>query len=158
MKLSVFLCYLSIVCLGCGLSQNQGMMPILDSNPPFEVLSVTATPWVSGVRGGGSGINIEIQLNKPSDALRYVYYQDQKAQIDYRKSDLKASIYRAYISTPPQAPRELILHNDPIKEYGNPPPLFRLKKDQAAIVYIKKKKTYYTIVHKVQREPSINYM
>lgn len=158
MKPSVFLCYLSIFCLGCGSSQNQGAKPILDNNPPFEVLFVKATPWVSGVPGGGSGINIEIQLSKPNDALLYIYYQDQKSQIDYRKSDLKARIYRAYISTPTQTPRELMLHNDPIKEYGNFPPLFRLKKDQAAIVYTKKKKTYYTIVHKVQREPSINYM
>lgn len=158
MKTPVFLFLTILVFAGCGTTQTQDSKPILDNTPPFEVMSATATPWAAGVRGGGSGIIIEIQLNQNYDALQHVYFQGQKALIDYKKAEPQKKLYRAYINTPANTPKELVLHKDPKKEFGNSPPLFGLKKDQLAIIYTKKKKTYYVIVPNVQRQPSVNYM
>lgn len=158
MKTPFFLFLTTLVFAGCGTTQTQDSTPILDNTPPFEVMLATASPWAAGVRGGGSGIIIEIQLNQNYDALQHVYYQGQKAPVDYKKTDAQKKLYRAYINTPANTPKELVLHKDPNKEFGNKPPTFGLKKDQLAIIYTKKKKSYYTIVPNVQRKPSVNYM
>ncbi len=158
MKTPFFLFLTILVFAGCGSTQTQDSTPILDNTPPFEVMLATASPWAAGVRGGGSGIIIEIQLNQNYDALQHVYYQGQKAPVDYKKTDAQKKLYRAYINTPANTPKELVLHKDPKKEFGNKPPTFGLKKDQLAIIYTKKKKSYYTIVPNVQRKPSVNYM
>ena len=143
--------------VGCGSIQQDSKI-IFDSSPPFEVLSATATPWVAGVRGGGSGVNIELQLNRSYNELLFVYYQGKKANINYKDADVKKAIFRAYIKTEANARRELILHKDPKKEYGNTPPLFKLKDDEQAIVYTKKTKTYYTIATWVEGKLPFNYM
>lgn len=158
MKTPFFLFLTILVFAGCGSTQTQDSTPILDNTPPFEVMLATAIPWAAGVRGGGSGIIIEIQLNQNYDALQHVYYQGQKAPVDYKKTDAQKKLYRAYINTTANTPKELVLHKDPKKEFGNKPPTFGLKKDQLAIIYTKKKKSYYTIVPNVQRKPSVNYM
>lgn len=158
MKTPFFLFLTILVFAGCGSTQTQDSTPILDNTPPFEVMLATASPWAAGVRGGGSGIIIEIQLNQNYDALQHVYYQGQKAPVDYKKTDAQKKLYRAYINTTANTPKELVLHKDPNKEFGNKPPTFGLKKDQLAIIYTKKKKSYYTIVPNVQRKPSVNYM
>lgn len=156
MKPLIITCIAMLTMGSCGSTQHQ--KPMFDTNPPFEVLGVSATPWAAGVRGGGSGVNVELRLNRPYHELLFVYYQGQKADINYDDADVENAIYRAYIKTQGNTSRELILHQDPKKEYGNTPPLFKLKYDDLAIVYTKKKKTYYSIVSRVVRKPSINYM
>ena len=149
--------YIAVLSLGsCGSTRYQ--KPIADNNPPFEVLAATVTPWAAGVRNGGSGVNIELQLNRPYNKLLFVYYQGQKANINYKDADVKKVIYRAYVKTDATTNKELTLHQDPKREYGNTPPLFNLKKTELAVVYSKKNKTYYKIVPRVERKPPLNYM
>lgn len=87
--------------------------------------------WIAGVKGGGSGIDLYLELQKPLEkgvALEKVKFESYEAFFE----KVSEKIYIAHIKT---TLNELVLDENPKKEYGNQAPVSTLKPNEAIIFF-----------------------
>lgn len=140
---------ITLICLsilGCGSSKDA--MPDLVKNPPFVIEKASFNSWVSGVKGGGSGISVKLNfkdLDTSKIQLDSIYFRQRIAPIKAHRENYKAT-FKGERNTMD----EFILHRDSEKEYGNKPPVakeyqfpFELSENEAVISYYYKKELHY---------------
>ncbi len=120
----------------------------IDSEPPVKIIEAQSQSWVAGVRGGGSGTNVFLTFSE-TIAADSLYYQGMIAKLRPLQ-DPSAIKYVARFSFKKNTQDDLVMHSDPLKEYGNtvvgvPSKTFpfELKKNQAVVSYKKGTKTRY---------------
>ena len=114
----------------------------LQEEPPIDVKPAYYTTWNAGVKGAASGINFFVPTEGDDKVvLDSVYFRGRKAAL--QKESSQPGLYVAQFRIPSsEAKRDIIMHVDPKKEYGNRPPVipqempFKLEKDEAAVRYI----------------------
>lgn len=111
--------------------------------------------WVAGVRGGGSGINFHIFLNKSlsdNEFLQKVQFENKEA-VFQKMDDLH---YVAYIKT---NLNDLELHETSDKEFGNEAPVvdFNLKPQQAKVFVVENNNEVSFLIDNVKEKEMIAY-
>jgi hypothetical protein len=135
--------FLCVFFVQCSTTQN------IDLNPPVDIVEVYAQSWVAGVRGGGSGTNVFLTVSEEM-ALDSIYFLGKRAKLSL--IDSQSNRYVARFSSNENSSKDLIMHSDPKKEYGNtldnlPRQFpFQLAPNEAVVSYQKRNKTrYFTI-------------
>ena len=120
-------------------SQQKAMK--LETKIPFIIESAFAQAWTGGQPDSGSGINVHItiqELDKAKIDLKYFYFREQKTILEESANNDRLYIAR-FIKL---ATKDMVLHNDSIKEAGNEPPQlqpdfpFTLGENEGVISYI----------------------
>jgi hypothetical protein len=133
-----------LLCISCGSTTK-----ISENNAPFKVLSATYSEWLGG-QPGVNGVTISIKTDNSSIKLDSVYFRNTSALLKLNET---TGVYYASIVLP-NTVKNLQLHIDPKKEFGNEAPdiskniPFELDLDEAVVSYFYKGKTnYYKILN-----------
>lgn len=151
----LFVCFLFSACGGAKTDEGQYT---IDKNSPFIVGDVYYQAWVSGVKEGGSGINIYItfQTFQKGVVVEDIYFRGKitKAQ----KPSKIQNKYTGYFKT--GKPRDVIMDSDPLKEAQNIPSLpfpFELKDDEVVISYLYNDRMKYARFSDIREEEMLAY-
>lgn len=109
--------------------------------------------WVAGIKGGGSGINFHVILKEPLKEgviLEKVQFETYEGQF-IKQSETE---YVANIKT---NLNDLVLDEDPKKEYGNKAPLINLKPKEANLFYKVSGKATIKNLENVQEKQMMAY-
>lgn len=132
----------------------------VDSKPPVAIVDAYAESWVAGVRGGGSGTNVFVTVSEAM-ALDSLYFRGKTAKL--RPLQLsKNHGYVARFSNSANSERDLVMHSDPKKEYGNTVAVernsntfpFQIKPNQAMVSYQKGKQIRYFLIENISTRKS----
>ena len=118
------------------------------STAPLEISAPYYNAWVSGVEGGGSGINVFLPLKENRKiVIDSLHFRDQKVAAETRD---KLIIGRFRYST--NQKKDIIMSSNPQDEYNNKAGLikenspFKLTQNECVISYkINHKRLYYKI-------------
>ena len=132
----------------------------LQKNSPFKLSQIPYyQAWISGVHGGGSGINIFIPIEEPKnfrpDSL---HFRGQRVKAVYQNK----RIFACYKTTHNQN-KDLILNKDVLEEMDNSllstvdRSPFTLKHNACILSYQVNNKRYYHKIEELQQKPSIGY-
>jgi hypothetical protein len=148
MKYFVKILSLMVVIIGftaCGSSQK------LVETLPFTIGEMRIEPWSVGESTHPRGVNIYIPVQDldPEITLDSLYYKGDVAKLESVKRDS----YHVFIGRfMEKRPANLVLHQDPKKEFGNKPtqgkikPPYNIGKEQALLKYnIKGSAEYYKL-------------
>lgn len=128
-------------------STKQGVYQ-LQSKAPFKIEKATYQKWIAGVAGGGAGITIILEikeLNTEKITLDSIHFRNYKAPLLKSKGD-----YIAHIKTEINKRDDIILHQNPQREYRNQAPVpksnppFDLSENEAILFFKEKNKLKYT--------------
>ena len=134
----------------CGASKNNSYQL---EKTPFLIEKSVYVDWVAGVRGGGSGTNVIIEIKnlKESDAkIKNIYFRKKKVEVEINNTS-----YIGRFKKDLNQKDDLVLHKDPKKEFGNQVPIiesdfpFDLENDETVISYLEKGKLKF---HKIKLE------
>ena len=126
------------------------------AKPPFTIIELNLTPWAAGREEGGMGYLLELTLTKPFTTLDSVTYKSNSAVWKQNSMQVNKAIYTANMQEKSKRQKELTLDENPIKEYGNTPPI--RTSDQVAIFYRYRNKPQVYIHTKFQRKEPLLYM
>ncbi len=146
----LMLIVLVISCLHCSSTND------LQKNPPFDLEKVYYEYWTSGVSGGGSGINVFIELKKEFVQLDSIYFRGKVVNLEVKPDNKKLFIGR--ILYPPSNKFDRRLSKESLNEYNNKAPIieintfYNLEQDECVVTYesrgiIK----YYKITNMVEK-------
>jgi len=131
----------------------------LQEKAPVELEQVYCQPWVAGVKGGGSGLNIFIPVKvMPRDnvVIDSVYFRGKVAKLETKPQN--PTLYIGRFQTTRNKKKDIIMSGDGNAEYGNEIPKiskpipFELKKNECVISYKTADKTeYFKIVNIVDK-------
>ena len=128
----------------------------LQKKPPSEIGQVYCQPWVAGVEGGGSGMNIYIPVTDADIKLDSVYFRGQGAKLEF-KAAVKQFVGR--FPSDLNRKKDMVMSSDPKDEYGNEMPdikkpiPFELEKDECVISFEKDgKMKYFKIGNVVEKQ------
>ena len=129
----------------------------LEKQAPLNIGEVYCQKWISGVEGGGSGLNIFIPTRDTSIELDSVYFRGKATKLETKPQNKSLYIGR-FVSNVNQK-KDLIMSNEPYAEYGNKMPIktqnipFELKENECVISY-KAGKTikYFKIGNIIEKE------
>lgn len=133
----------------------------LQEEPPAAIKQAYFTTYTGGVKGADSGYNLFIPVEKGAEIqMDTVYFRGRKAVIQQDSQD--PDIYIASFRIPSREGKvpDLIMHEDPKKEYGNPVPErlekmpFEMEKDEAIVRYTKNGKVKYFKITGIQNRDS----
>ena len=142
-----FLTIIVVGILSLGLLQCSSQK--LVTKPPFVLGEVVAEDWIAGVEGGGSGTNLFIPVESGRDILLDSVYFRNKVVKPKRIQRDNYLVYIGRFKKSSNQPKDMILHEDPKKEFGNTPPElkttipFSLKANEAVVSFSEKGKTKY---------------
>ena len=132
----------------------------LQKTSPF-ILSQTPyyQTWISGMPGGGSGINVFIPTEEPKNfSLDSLHFRGQRVKAVYQNK----MIFACYQTIPNQK-RDIILNKDVLEEMDNSllstveRSPFALKHNACILSYQVNNKRYYYKIEDLQQKPSIGY-
>ncbi len=127
-----------------------------ENNSKFsEIEDVYYQKWIAGIRGGGSGINFHVSLKTPLEKDETL----DKVQFEtYETAFVKISdtSYVAYIKTNGNQ-NDLILDENPEKEYGNKAPEIKLKPNEANLFFTKNGKVFVKNLQNVKEKSMLAY-
>lgn len=151
----LFFCTFLIIFANCANGKK------LQEDPPIALKQVYYTSYSAGVKGADAGFNLYIPVEKAATIqMDTVYFRGRKAVLQQDPGD--PNLYVATFKIPSaegKAP-ELIMHEDPKKEFGNPIPErlekmpFEMEKDEAVVQYVKKGKVSYFKIKDIQNRDS----
>lgn len=128
---------------------------ITTNKAPFKIEKATYSNWIGGVKGV-RGYKIELELDT-AYKLDSIYFRNMKTILESKKNDAKT--YTA-IFTIKQIQKDLILHSDSKKEFGNQVPSIqknipsKLKNNEAVISFQTKKGIQYFKVENINKVES----
>ena len=118
-----------------------------------EIEQVYYQKWVAGHENGGSGINFHVKFKKPlSSELVLENLRFGSVQVPFVKET--ETSYTAKIINPQN---DIILDEDPVKEYGNGIPIKSLKPNEAYLFFKMNSKTYSKHLENVKEKPMIAF-
>ncbi len=125
------------------------------SDLPSEIQSIYFQKWIGGREETGGGTNFFIQFKSalPDDIkLKSVFFRGKSADFEAKPNNL----FVAYFRSEPK--KDLVLDENPKKEYGNQAPDLKENLSQSAeIFFIKNEKTYSYKVEKVDEKEMLAY-
>lgn len=130
----------------------------LQETTPMVFGQVYYQSWVAGVKGGGSGVNlyIPIEKNPKNMVLDSVYYKSKRLALEQANPNLYVGRIRNIANQKP----DIIMSNEPYAEYGNSVPQiqysipFELKDDECVLVYTEgENQKYYKLTGIIKKEP-----
>ena len=136
----------------------------LQTNAPTVLGEVYYQKWVSGVKGGGSGLNLFIPLQKelPKDIkLDSVYFRGQGTSLE--KTQDGKMLYIGRFKTDFNQKQDIIMSEDSKEEYGNTLTIkhskspFDLKENECVVSYKSESKTYYFKIGDISEKQTQNY-
>ncbi|MDX1471378.1 MAG: hypothetical protein R3213_07760 [Flavobacteriaceae bacterium] len=134
-----------------------------DITPPFEIKTAYFSHYVGGVAGGGTGINLVLELTNPPGeniTIDSIFHKNRAAKLDLNR--MNARIYSANILLDQNSQETLILSGDMDEELVNQLPQNQRKmplsaeKNEFVLSYHVDGKEQYFILDKVE-EKSSNY-
>ncbi|NHN25718.1 hypothetical protein FIA58_008505 [Flavobacterium jejuense] len=156
-KIYIFFFSLSMLSCNCTkeVSNNENEIKSNKSSQKdfLVVEEVYYQKWVAGIKGGGSGINFHVILKKPLKngvILEKVQFESYEGQL-IKQSETE---YVANIKT---NLNDLVLDEDPKKEYGNKAPLINLKPKEANLFYQVSGKVAIKNLENVQEKQMMAY-
>ena len=132
----------------------------LQDEAPFKINEAYYQSWVSGVRGGGAGVNVFLDMDSiPQNVtLDSIYFRGKGTKFEVKEGN-KTLLIARFRSVANQK-QDIIMSNEPQAEYGNQVPKipqkipFRLKDDECVISYTEGKTTKYFKIDKlIKRRP-----
>ncbi len=147
MKMKILLALITITIVSC--SSSKEVSPNLSDN----IESVYYQKWIAGVQGGGSGINFHVNLNSPlEENVKLEKVQFDTYEVAFEK--ISETEYIAKINT---HQNDLILDENPKKEYGNEAPKVNLKPNEANLIFSINGKEVIHNLQNVKEKPMISY-
>lgn len=134
-KIIIFFFSLSMVSCNCTKEQVATENEITEKKEgtaqefKLPIQEVYYQKWIAGVKGGGSGIDLYLELQKPLEkgvALEKVKFESYEASFE----KISETSYVAHMKT---TLNELVLDENPKKEYGNQAPVSTLKPNEAIL-------------------------
>lgn len=127
-----------------------------EENRAMEIGQVYYQPWVAGVQGGGSGINLYIPITDLRNHVNLdsVYYRGKKSKLELVNDNLAIG---RFISDS-DFKKDIVMSNEPNAEYGNSVPklpkksTFDLNNDECIISYVENKETKYFKVSNIMKK------
>ena len=123
----------------------------------MKIQEVYFQKWVAGIQGGGSGIDVYINLEKPLEegvSLNKIQMKDIETTVIQKIDDLK------YVGRFKTKLNQLNLDANPEKEYGNEAPektKNNLKEGEVRIYFAKNEKEFFKTIANVQEKPMLAY-
>ena len=159
LKTMVKLIFLSLIVFSaanCAGGKDTGYS--FDQDPPFTLGAVFYQDWVAGVREGGSGTNVYINIESYMEdvVIMDVYFRNKKEKA--QNSPQYFDQYTGYFKN--ESRPDVIMDSDPVKESQNTPPEpfpFRLKDDEAVLSYLHKDEVKYLKISNMERKPMLAY-
>ena len=154
--------YIAISLTGLFLFANCSSAQKLQKEAPFDIETVYFQKWTSGVRGGGSGLNLFIKIENGHEVKwNSVYFRGKSAKLETIENDNLLLIGR--FKTEFNQKKDIVMSDNPNEEFGNEPPIikqqipFVLKDSECVVSYsegdvIK----YYKIKNVAEKQPQ-NY-
>ena len=94
--------------------------------------------WVAGIEGGGSGTNFFVTFEKPLDNdIELISVQFNSQEILFKKTSKTE-----YVAKIQSVQKDLIMDENPVKEYGNQNTIINLKPNQAVLTFQKNGEIY----------------
>lgn len=165
-QFSIFICVLT-VCIQCATSQNTKKQTMnqsqftIEEDAPVLIEQPYFQEWVAGIEEGGSGFNVVLPLKEASDVeLKEVYFQGKKIEL-LPSSDNKR--YLGNYKHPEYKKSDMIMSDDPKKEYGNQLPViekpipFTLNNNEAVISYMEGDIKKYFKISGITKKPMVAY-
>lgn len=118
--------------------------------------------WVSGVRGGGAGINVFISVAEEDETdikLDSVYFRGKSAKLETKPQN--ESLYIGRFKSDANKGYDIVMSGDTKQEYGNKMPEtnkdfpFDLNNDECVVSYkVGSKTKYFKIGNVVEKKPT----
>lgn len=131
---------------------------VFKKTPPFDISDSHYQEWVGGIPGA-SGTSVHINLSAIDEGVQpdSLFFRQSKAKIDVKNAE-KGHLWVANFRA--DSPRDINMHSDPQKEYGNAAPKmevfpFELEKDEAVISYYSKGKLVYYKLSDLQKKETL---
>lgn len=133
----------------------------LQEEPPVDLEQAYYTSYTGAVKGATSGFNLFIPLAEGRNIqMDTVYFRGRKAVV--QRDSLNPDLYVATFKIPSKEAKapELIMHEDPKMEYGNPVPErlekmpFDMENDEAVVQYTQNGKVKYFKITGLQNRDS----
>lgn len=144
--------FLSIVLLSCGSSKTD----IQNLEDQTQIKEVYSQAWVAGVRGGGAGINVFVNLNSPFEkglVLEKVQFKNYEATFE-KTNELS---YIARIDTGQNKLHKINIETTNEVEVMVEEPKINIKEKQAILFFTKEGKMYSKIIENVEEREMIAY-
>jgi hypothetical protein len=145
--------FLSIVLLSCGSSKTD----IQKLEDQTQIKEVYSQAWVAGVRGGGAGIDVYVNLNTPFEqdlVLEKIQFKTYEAPFE-KTNELS---YVARIDTGQNKLKTINIEvTDAEKKTVVSEPKINLKEKQAILFFKKEGKEYSKIIENVEEREMIAY-
>lgn len=131
----------------------------LEENASFTLGETYFQSWVAGVKGGGSGIHMYINVltNTNNVVLDSVYFKGLTAKVEISKMGHIASF-----KTKANQKEDIVMSNNNNAEYGNQIPIkqsfpFELKNNEAVISYTENATLKYLLIKNIKEKSRIEY-
>jgi len=133
----------------------------LQTSMPLQIGDVYYQNWISGVKDGGSGTNIYIQIvsNSKQIQLDSVYFQGKVTKLELENNMLAIGKFNSKI----KYGKDIVVSSNPYDEYGNKVPElkkkspFELKDNQCVISYKEKSKTKFFMIDNIRKNELLAY-
>lgn len=147
--------FIVIVISQCSIAQK------MQTSLPFLIGDVYYQNWVSGVKEGGSGTNIYIQIVSSTKQIELdsVYFQGKVTKLELTNNMI--GIGRFNSNT--KSKNDIILSNEPYAEYGNKVPElikkipFDLNENQCVISYKEGNQIKYFKIDNIRKKELLAY-
>ena len=125
----------------------------LDTSELAEIEQVYYQKWVAGNENGGNGINFHVTFKKPlSSELVLENLRFGSVEVPFYKET-----ETSYIAKIINSQNDLILNENPVKEYGNGLPIKSLQPNEAYLLFKMNSKTYSKHLENVKEKPMLAY-
>lgn len=154
-KNGFYLAMLSFVFLNCSTAQK------IQKSIPMTFGEVYYQHWVAGVQGGGSGINlfINVNSNKNNIILDSIYFQSDVAKLE----PVNSSLFVGRFKTEANQTKDFVMSSNPKEEYGNTVQStkkhipFNLKDNQCVLSYKEGDKIKYFMIEDIKKKKLLAY-
>lgn len=133
----------------------------LEKNPPFKVVSATYSHFVGGRPESPGGTDVKVVYTADSKiTFDRIFYKNQDAKVGYDEIGGQKSIIAKFSGVSAKN-KDMQLHNDPAKEFGNNPlsadkkSPFQLKDNEIVISYMQGNKTKYYKINSLKKGKGI---
>lgn len=133
----------------------------LQNEAPITIKEAYSQSWIAGVKGGGAGLNIFITTQDTLVKLDSVYFRGKGKKLELKRNNTWTYVGRFPSST--NSKKEIILHLDPMEEFGNEPPIidpkipFELDKNECVVSYNDSGKTKYFKITDIKEKRMIPF-
>ena len=140
----------------CGTCKMEKESFVLTQNTPFTVKSSYCQNYVSGIKEGGSGLDIYAIIDDISEGVTLKEFYFRGKSVDVKTS--KDLIFKGYYKN--DTNKGVVMDNNLLIEAANTPPKispFKLENNEAVLSYDYNNKVYYHKILNIEEKQTIAY-